>query len=143
MKDTLDALQAHMPTAPEALLRAWQHAEHVEIAAHHFTDTLNQLQEQCAHSTATLTTALTELQTAAAITVPQHLAARIAGLGQRLEALHASVNAGRAMLATAFQRLQEKVATVQERLQQGQERLQQAAAHPSGGGCYPGEDTRG
>jgi gas vesicle protein len=129
MKDTLDALQARIPTAPEALLGAWQHTEHVETTAHHLTDTLTQLQEQCAHSTATLAAALTELRTAAATTVPQHLATRIAGLGQRLEALHASVNAGQAMLATASQRLQEKVATVQERLQQGQERLQQAAAH--------------
>jgi hypothetical protein len=129
MKDILDAFQAHMPTAPEALLGAWRHAEHVDTTAHHLTDTLNQLQEQCAYSTATLTAALTELQTSAATTVPQQFASRIAGLGQRLEALHTSVNAGQAMLATAFQRLQAKVATVQERLQQGQERLQQAAAH--------------
>jgi hypothetical protein len=129
MKDTLDALQAHMPTAPEALLGAWQHAEHVETTAHQLTDTLNPLQEQCVHNTTTLAAALTELQTAAATTVPQHLAARIAGLGQRLDELHTSVSAGQTMLATASQRLQAKVTAVQERLQQGQERLAQAATH--------------
>jgi hypothetical protein len=57
MKDTLDALQAHISTAPEALLGAWQHAEHVETTAHQLTDTLTQLQDQCTHSTAALAAA--------------------------------------------------------------------------------------